>query len=240
MNKLLVITGPTATGKTKLGIDVAKKFNGEIISADSRQVYKGNDAESGKDRSFFQWGIDIVEPDYNFNVSEYVKYAKKVIENIWAKGKLPIIVGGSGQYIKELLYPSETLHIPPNKQLREKLEKYSVSKLQDLVKIKMNASDWQNPRRLIRAIEVAKQDQRSKTKDQRYNAMVIGLFATKEEIYKKIAERRVDRPDLIEKEFKLAKKQITYLKKLPGIMWFDVSSEKFSLEIFSRITKWYT
>ncbi|MBI4099846.1 tRNA (adenosine(37)-N6)-dimethylallyltransferase MiaA, partial [Candidatus Microgenomates bacterium] len=158
MIKILVITGPTAAGKTALGIKLAKKFNGEIISADSRQVYKGNDVETGKDRSFFQWGIDIAEPGTDFNVSAFREYAQKTIADIASRGKLPIVVGGTGHYLRALLDPFSTINIPPDPKLRAK--NLSVEELQKLVNPpaggKMNPSDWQNPRRLIRAIETSK------------------------------------------------------------------------------------
>src|SRR3989344_7963356 len=104
-NKLLVICGPTATGKTKLGVFLAKKFNGELVSADSRQVYTGMDIGTGKDRPKGRkiWGYDLASPTEEFSVSAYVKAAKEEINDIWRKNKLPIIVGGTGFYIKALI-----------------------------------------------------------------------------------------------------------------------------------------
>lgn len=189
-NKLLIICGPTATGKTALGILLAKRYNGEIISADSRQVYKGLDVITGKDvdnnsvirRQNTQldisddkfdvgyrlkdgipiWLVDIVEPDYLFGSGEYAVLAQKVINDIRKRGKLPIIVGGTGFYIRSIIDPFDTYMIPPNKVLRNDLEKASLEFMQrklqeeDLNRWKnMNDSDRKNPRRLIRAIEVA-------------------------------------------------------------------------------------
>ena len=95
MNKLLVICGPTATGKTKLGIQLAKKFNGEIISADSRQVYKGMDIGTGKDvenlKSVPVWGLNLVKPNQEFSVAHFVKFAVLVINDIWERKKLPVV-----------------------------------------------------------------------------------------------------------------------------------------------------
>lgn len=169
MDKLLIITGATATGKTSLSIELAKKFNGEIVSADSRQVYKFMDIGTGKDKNEYLkngikvWGIDLVNPDYNFNVSDYLKFVVPTISDIQKRNKLPILVGGTALYIKALLEPIETLNVPPNEVLRNNLENYSVGNLQEeLKKIdeekwkKMNLSDRKNPRRLVRAIEVAK------------------------------------------------------------------------------------
>lgn len=249
MNKLLIITGPTASGKTALGIELAKKFNGEIISADSRQVYRGNDIETGKDRSFPQWGIDIVDPGTDFSVSDFVKYATQVINDIQKRGKLPIVVGGSGQYIKELLNPSETLNIPPNQKLRKKLNTLTLEQLQlELMAIdrkkweSMNESDKKNPRRLVRAIETTKKRmillKLLKTNDTlRNNALVIGLMAPKEIIYQKIVTRRRDRPDLVNFEFSLAKRQMTYLKKHLQPIWFDITSPEFHNKVIWQVAQ---
>lgn len=200
--KLLVITGPTATGKTALGLKLAEKLNGEIISADSRQVYKYMDIGTGKDTDHFQWGIDLVMPDQQYNVSDWVNYTIRVIRDIWGRRKLPIIVGGTGQYIKELLYPSETLHIPPNKELRKELAGFSLEQLQqELIGIDrnkwelMNSSDRQNPRRLIRAIEVAMYVNRNgrgiqlTTQIGKVDGLIVGLTAPLEYLYAGIDQR---------------------------------------------------
>jgi len=163
MNKILVISGPTATGKTQLAFKLAKKFNGELISADSRQVYKGMDIGTGKEWGDVPiWGYDIVEPNQEWSAAHFVKLAEKLIPEIQSRGKLPIVVGGTGLYISNLLNPPETLNIPPDKKLRKELEKLSVAELQDRLKkadskrfYGMNESDQQNPRRLVRAIETS-------------------------------------------------------------------------------------
>ena len=211
MKKVFVITGPTATGKTKLGVELAEEFNGEIISADSRQVYKYLDIGTGKDRKHFQWGIDLVLPNEQFSVADYVKYAIRVVRDVWKREKLPIIVGGTGQYIKELLYPSETLHIPPNEELRSK--NYELWELQnELQKInpekweRMNDSDRKNSRRLIRAIEVAG-EKTDAIASLQHDALVIGLTAPLEYLCKKIDERVEERIKLgMEKEKEKLKK----------------------------------
>lgn len=227
MKKLLVICGPTATGKTDLGIILSKKFNGEIISADSRQVYKEMDIITGKDipenselRTKNQelkiknpqftvgyrmkdgipiWLVDIVAPDYQFNVGEYAQLGHKVIKNIKSRKKMPIIVGGTGLYINALLEPLSNIRIPPNMKLREKLNKFNVEKLQkELGKIDskklavMNISDKNNPRRLIRAIEITKSQTRFVLARQtRFSKdkLFIGLTAAKDLIFKRIDER---------------------------------------------------
>ena len=228
-NKLLILTGPTATGKTSLGLKLAREFNGEILSADSRQAYKHMDIGTGKDVSInskFEirnlklenkdlnfgtydfdgvpvWGLDIVEPDYKFNVSDWVKYAQMIIQDIQSRNKLPIIVGGTGLYIKALLEPPNTIDIPIDIKLRESLSNNSVTQLiNKLLELdsekweKMNESDRNNPRRLIRAIEVAHQrfkiqETRHKQKSnfQSNDILVIGLTASRVVINQRIDVR---------------------------------------------------
>ena len=162
MDKILAISGPTATGKTQLAFKLAEKFSGELISADSRQVYKGMDIGTGKEWGDAPiWGYDLVEPNEEWSASHFVKYAQKIIVDAQQRGKLPIAVGGTGLYISNLLNPPETLNIPPDKKLRVELERLSVSELQEKLKQNnsqrfelMNESDRQNPRRLVRAIEI--------------------------------------------------------------------------------------
>lgn len=162
--KLLVICGPTATGKTSLGFKLAKKFNGEIVSADSRQVYKHMDIGTGKewDSEVKIWGYDLVSPLDEFSVSDYFREMKVVVDSIWDRNKLPIIVGGTGLYIKSLIEGIATVDVPKNESLRIELEKMTVEdqfeKLAGLDSSKaasLNSSDKKNSRRLIRAIEVA-------------------------------------------------------------------------------------
>lgn len=182
--KILVICGPTATGKTSLGISLAQKLKGEIVSADSRQVYQGMNIATGKDLpegSAFNlkfstedkkvgyylfenipvWLLDIIRPDVKFSVADYYELAWRVIDDIWKQGNLPIIVGGTGFYIKALLGGLDTMGIAPDWILREELKDSGAPQLRGLLlKIsperikKMNDSDQQNPRRLMRAIEV--------------------------------------------------------------------------------------
>lgn len=166
MSKLLIICGPTATGKTKLALTLASMFGGELVSADSRQVYKDVDALTGKDRPVHGdvpiWMYDVVNLNEEFSVALYQDLAKKVIDDIESRGKLPIIVGGTGLYLKALTQPLVQIHIPPNTKLRKKLRSAPCEVLEEeLKKIDqqrwslMNESDKKNPRRLIRAIEIA-------------------------------------------------------------------------------------
>lgn len=163
MDKLIVITGQTATGKTSLAHKLALEKNGELINADSRQIYKHLDIVTGKERlaDVPVWLYDVVEPNTPFSSSEYAQHAREVIKEISMRGKTPIIVGGTYLYIKNLLYGFETESIGPDWSLREELNKASLEDLQmRLMDMdyeafdSMNNSDQNNPRRLIRRIEI--------------------------------------------------------------------------------------
>lgn len=213
--KILVICGPTATGKTSLGIGLSKKFGGEIISADSRQVYQGMDIATGKDLPVnhkFQkgcylfdgisvWLLDIVEPDVKFTVVDYYDLAWKVIKDIWKRGKLPIVVGGTGFYIKALLEGIGTMGIAPDWILREELKDKNCEELQNILREiklerieRMNDSDRKNPRRLLRAIEVELYRKRNGKKENKrprtdFEVLSIGLTDSLVNLYRKIDDR---------------------------------------------------
>lgn len=231
MKRLLVICGPTATGKTALGINLAKKLNGEVVSADSRQVYKGMDIGTGKDvgnikyqisniksdlfdLGFYPindtriWLLDIVEPDYQFSVADYVECASSVIEDIRKRDKLPILVGGTGLYIKGIIDGIDTLGIVPDRKLRKRLENLSTHDLReelaeaDPQKLQsMNESDRNNPRRLIRAIEISKSPnnkaplrssgQANSNNFSNFDILMIGLTSPYNILYQRI-DNRVD------------------------------------------------
>lgn len=161
--QILIITGPTATGKTSLATGIAKRIPSLLISADSRQVYKGMDVVTGKDhpKGVYIAGIDILYPDEEISVAVWLKYTQSIINKSRNKKLLPIIVGGTGLYLKSLTKTIETIGIPPNKVLRKTLSNQSLNNLQNQLKklspkklSSMNNSDRNNPRRLIRAIEV--------------------------------------------------------------------------------------
>lgn len=226
-DKLLVICGPTATQKTALALKLAKEFNGELVSADSRQVYRGMDIGTGKDIDYenrlsnvdyrdleyknkkyrvapydFEgvnvWMYDVVNPDEEFSVSHYECLATKVIADILSRGKLPILVGGTGLYIKAIVTGIPTNSIPRNDALRNELQSLSRSELQQrLQKIdssewsQLNNSDKNNPRRLIRKIEIAASNQSEKKnpKTTSYDVLSVGLTAAKETLKQKITDR---------------------------------------------------
>ncbi|HUW21399.1 MAG TPA: tRNA (adenosine(37)-N6)-dimethylallyltransferase MiaA [Candidatus Bathyarchaeia archaeon] len=236
MKKLLVICGPTATGKTSLGLHLAKNFDGELVSADSRQVYRGMNIGTGKElasNSEFRilnskieykiresldkkvtigvykvgnvavWGFDLVEPNQDFSVALYCKFAKWAIEDIWKRDKLPVLVGGTGFYLKAITDGIETLGMPPDWELRWRLRNLTVADLFNLLArldpdktATLNYSDRRNPRRLIRAIELSYQKDSSKEKKgvEKLNLeklLTIGLIAANKVIYERI-DRRVE------------------------------------------------
>ena len=236
MDKLLIICGPTATGKTGLGIKLAKKFDGEIISADSRQVYLGMDVVTGKDLPVNSkleirnnklkikdkkydvgfrlkegipiWLLDVCRPDQEFSVSHFKRFAELVIKDIKARGKLPIVVGGTGLYIKALTEQIETIDIRPDLALRGDLAVRTVKELQQILKKlwlakfqAMNKSDIYNPRRLTRAIEIAQRLKETndlkkslkKISKQNLDVHIIGLTASNKFLSDKIQARIKDR-----------------------------------------------
>jgi len=171
-SKILIICGPTATGKTKFGIEIAKKFNGEIVSADSRQVYKGKNLVYGKDLpreskwvdakpGYWDlgytkiWLYDVVSPSEEFSVALWHDLAIQVIEDILSRQKLPIITGGTGLFIKSITHNLTDIYAPRNMLIRNELVNKSIEYLFGYLKRidpnranRLNESDQKNPRRL--------------------------------------------------------------------------------------------
>lgn len=197
VNKLLVVCGPTATGKTALALHLAKVFRGNLISADSRQVYRGMDiiTNKGLPKGKKIYLTDLVDPKKDFSVSQWRKEAKKVIGQLQKDKKLPIVVGGTGLYIESLIKNIESINIPPNKKLRNEMEGKSVDELYETLAhvdavraANMNQSDKKNPRRLLRAIEVglAKNSNQNRASAGDYEFLMIGLIAPKDVLFEKI------------------------------------------------------
>ncbi len=220
-SKVIALVGPTATGKTDSALQIAKRLNGEIISFDSRQVYTGLDIGTGKmpgsdvevQKNEGFWIIDgvvvhmydVVDPSERFSVSEYVSQASLVLEDILKRGKLPILVGGTGLYLKGLLEGFDYLEIPSNESLRQELENLSVEELQEKLKalspqtfLDLNNSDKLNKRRLVRRIEVVSTNQNGtkvqgrESKVKEYDVLKIGLMAPREILNDRI-DARVDK-----------------------------------------------
>jgi len=160
---IIVILGPTASGKSDLAVKIAKNFNGEVISADSRQVYKGLDIGTGKITKKERHGVphhllDVASPKRKFTVVQYRKLALKTIDEIFKKGKIPILCGGTGFYIQAVVDGIVIPEVKPDWKLRKKLENKSVKKLYQILKKldprRAKTIEKENPRRLIRAIEI--------------------------------------------------------------------------------------
>lgn len=216
MKKLLVIEGPTCVGKTNLALYLAKKFNGELVSADSRQIYKGMDIGTGKldlrlkfsdirkgNNFWVVDGIkihlyDVINPDKSFSAAQYQRLAYEVIKKIHSENKIPILVGGTGLYIRVVVEGLKIPEVPPDLRLREKLTATPlsalVSELENLDPDTAKKIDKQNPRRVVRALEIFYQTGQSMSKLKgrfkiNFDSLQIGLAAQREFLYKKADER---------------------------------------------------
>ena len=218
--KVIVILGQTATGKSDLAVKLAKKIGGEIISADSRQVYKGLDIGTGKItkkemRGIPHYLLDVANPKEQFTVAEYQKKAIYAIAEILNKGKVPIICGGTGFYIDAVTHGMILPEVPPNKKLRKKLSTLSAIALfvilKKLDKVRAKSIDSKNKVRLIRAIEIAKtlgKVPKVKQDKPKYEFIKIGLYLPPEKLKARVEQR-------VKKMFKAGLlKEIQKLKKL--------------------------
>ncbi len=206
---VIAIVGATATGKTKLGVGLARQFNGEVVNADSRLFYRGMDIGTAKPTTDEMRGvphhlIDFLEPSDSYSLSDFLAAANATINDIHGRDKLPIIVGGSGQYIWGLLEGWIVPSIPPNPSLRRELEAVfdaeGIAALQDRLRATsatgIDRVEMLNPRRLIRAIEraVATGDATggaSRAKVPPFDTLMIGLNAPREVLHERV-DRRVD------------------------------------------------
>lgn len=204
---IITVLGATAGGKTSLAANLASKLDGEIISADSRQVYKGMDIGTGKDLNDYIVNgkkipynlIDIVDAGYKYNVFEYQKDFLKVYKSIKLKNKLPILCGGTGMYIDAVLKAYKLINIPFDEDLKKKLEKKSSDELIEILKSKKelhNRSDISNRKRLIRAVEIALFYQENKDIDFSYpkiNSLNIQVVFDRNSRRKRITQRLKER-----------------------------------------------
>ena len=198
---LLVVLGPTASGKTRLGVELCRKLNGEVISADSRQVYRGMDIGTGKDLEeygeIFCHLIDIVDPGYEFNLFEFQRRFYDVFENIRNGGKLAVLVGGTGLYLDAVLRSYQLVEVPPNPELRAELAELSEEQLTArLLRLKPeqhNTTDTIDRDRLTRAIEIAEGERNAgheglpSTPD--LKPLILGVHWEREELKKRIEDR---------------------------------------------------
>lgn len=213
MNKVMIIVGPTASGKTKLSIELAKRINGEIISADSMQIYKYMDIGTAKPdqeemSSIQHYLIDEVTPEEEFSVARYQELALKYIELILSKGKIPVIVGGTGLYINSLVYNINFTETISDWELREKLKAEALEKGNEYLHQKLKEIDPEaagkihvnDLKRIIRAIEVFEYTRKpisyhqeiSRSLPPKYDFVIAGLTMEREKLYERI-NQRVDR-----------------------------------------------
>jgi tRNA dimethylallyltransferase len=223
-NKMVVILGPTATGKSGLAVKLARKYHGEVISADSRQVYKGLDIGTGKItkdemQGIHHWLLDIVNPKDSFSVAQFQEQVRAKIQTILKRSKLPIICGGTGFYIDSVVNNTVLPEVPPNKKLRAKLEKKSAEELALMLKQldenRYNNIDINNKVRLVRAIEIATaigKVPKIINNESEYNFLKIGLVLSNEDLRSKINKRLKLRikQGMIEEAERLHKKGLSY------------------------------
>ena len=203
---LIVILGATATGKTNLAVKIADKYNGEIISADSRQIYKKLNIGTGKDydeyiindKKIHYHLIDIIEPDIDYSVFQFQNDFKRAYNKIRSKNKIPILCGGTGLYIESILLDYPLNDIEPNYELRKKLETKSINSLLKLAGEQFiknsNESELNNRRRIIRFIEKLNQPKRKPKQVIKIdNPLIIGTNFARTIIREKIEKRLIKR-----------------------------------------------
>lgn len=231
MRRLIAIVGPTATGKTALGIELARRLDGEIVGADSRQVYRYMDIGTAKP-TLEEQGlaphhlIDVVDPDQPFSLGQWLELAQAALNDIWSRGKQPLLVGGTGQYVWALLEGWRVPRVPPQGELRRELEARPAEELvRELERVDPEALrflDPRNRRRLVRALEVYHATGRPltywRTKGPPpFETLILGLRFPREELYRRI-DRRVEgmiRAGLVDEVRRLL--AMGYSRELPSM-----------------------
>jgi tRNA dimethylallyltransferase len=200
MNRALCILGPTAAGKTTLAAHVAARLNGEVLSVDSRQIYRGMDLGTGKDLDDYDVEgqqiayhlIDIVDPGYEYNLFEFKCAAVDALRDIAAREKLPILCGGTGLYLSALIQDYALTSAPPNIERQLQLEQMTTEQLVERLKSfgpLHNRSDSSDRKRLIRAIEIAESDPTSRAPSSELNVTVFGLRWSRATLRHRISQR---------------------------------------------------
>ena len=243
--KVIVICGPTASGKTALSIELAKKINGEIISSDSMQIYKDMDIGTAKPtkqemQEVKHYLLDFVEPDQRYSVAQFKKDAEKAIEEILAKNKVPIIVGGTGLYVDSLIYGIEYQEIELDKKYREELEEKAqkegletlyeqAQKIDPQAMEKISAND---KKRILRILEIYHSTGKTKTQQEiesrknevKYDYKVFALNIEREKLYERI-NKRVDimiKQGLIQEVENLCSKYTEFPTAMQGLGYKEV------------------
>ena len=244
--KVIVICGPTASGKTALSIELAKKINGEIISSDSMQIYKDMNIGTAKPTKEEMQGIkhyliDFVEPNIRYSVADFKKDAEKAIEEVLKKGKYPIIVGGTGLYIDSLIYGIEYQDIKLDEEYRKKLESIAqkdkgleelYNKAKEIDEKAIQKISPNDKKRIIRILEIYKatgknkteQEEESRKKGVKYDYKVFAINMEREKLYERI-NQRVDimvQQGLVEEVENLLKKYDKFPTAMQGLGYKEV------------------
>ena len=239
--KVIVICGPTASGKTALSIELAKKINGEIVSCDSMQIYKEMDIGTAKPtkeemQEIPHYMINTIFPNERYSVADYKKDAKKAIREIIKKGKVPIIVGGTGLYVDSLIYEIEYPDIKFDEKYRQELEeqvrKDGLEKLYNKAKKRKESMTYHDKKRIIRVLEIYKatgktkteQERKSREKEPEFDYLVYGLNMPREKLYERI-NLRVDimiKQGLIKEVEEIYKKYNEFPTAMQGLGYKEV------------------
>lgn len=245
---LITILGPTASGKTSFAAALAYELDTEIISADSRQIYKQMDLGTGKDLEDYTVNgkqipyhlIDIAEPGYKYNVFEYQRDFLMAYDSIIHKGKLPILCGGTGMYLESVLKGYKLIPVPENKELRERLADKSLQELTEILesyKTLHNSTDVDTAKRAIRAIEIEeyylKEDIRQR-EFPKLNSLIIGVDIDRELRRKKISDRLRQRLDagMVDEVKKILEQGISP----EDLIYYGLEYKYLTLYITSKIT----
>ena len=206
---LLAIVGPTAAGKTAVAVQLAQRLGGEIVNADSRQLYRGMDIGTAKPAAeelgrARHWLVDVADPDEPFSLGRYLDLAGEALQDCWSRDVLPLLVGGTGQYVKALLEGWQVPRVPPDRRLRAELEAIVAREgpqalAEELTRVDPETAatiDLRNMRRVIRALEVYRVTGRplSSWRDRKppqFASTVVGLACPRDELYRRI-DARVD------------------------------------------------
>jgi tRNA dimethylallyltransferase len=255
--KLIAVVGPTASGKTSLGIYLAQKLGGEVISADSRQVYKGLDIGTGKATKEEMAGIrhhllDVASPKRQFTVDEFVRLARRAIGLAYQAEKVPIVVGGTGLYIDMLTGRMSYPNVPPNEELRARLAEKTPAQLFAMLEkadpARAKTIDPHNPRRLVRALEIADALGASPAvaPEPKYEVLWLGLNPGEKKLHANIHKRLIARmkAGMLDEARRLHKQGLSYRRMeelgleyrcLARLMRGTLTEEDFLAELESAI-----
>lgn len=249
-SKIIAVVGPTACGKTRRGVALARHFNGEIVSADSRQVYRGMDIGTGKDLADYGTDvpyhlIDIADPGHKYNLFEYLRDARSAIAGIRERGKRPIVVGGTGMYVENLLKGIELPEVPANPALRESLRGKSLEELTAILaaaKKLHNTTDVDTVQRAVRAIEIetyyaAHPDEAAKAHDPTpADALIIGIDIDRENRRRLISERmrrRFDAENMLDEVRALLDSGVTP----DDLIYYGLEYKYLTLHVIGRMSR---